>query len=275
MAKPPTINHQLQLPVDAIGFDPVGFDNLIRSQGVEVIHYRALRCPVGMVDPDDIRRPHDHHENCSNGMIYVKAGVVTIGFTGNSTDVRFMDAGRLDGGQVTGIIPRFYDDNDAVRVELCEFDRIYLNEPSVTVATKQTFAADITGIDKLRYPVVHVSDMIDADGIRYTEGVDFVVRGGKIHWGANQPGQDTKLQRGKVCSVRFTYIPFYYVKSLSHDTRVARIVDEYTLESRVEVMQQTVSLQRELWFEKEQQDREAPASPRQQPLPDDGSFGPR
>ena len=56
---------------EAITLDADAFDDLINSQGAMFEHWSAMRCPVGMVDKHDtMRRPHEHHENCSNGFIY-------------------------------------------------------------------------------------------------------------------------------------------------------------------------------------------------------------
>lgn len=287
MPKPtPDTVYQLQFASDAVSFDAAKFDEFIRSNGVTLVHWRAMRCPVGMTDPDDIRRPHDHHQNCSNGHIYTYAGKLTVGFMSNSTDARFMDAGRLDGSTVTVVLPRFYDDKPDVRVQVDTFDRMYLpldDSQDITVPAKQTFSTSATGIDKLHFPVVHVQDFVDADGARYAEGADFDVRGGQIHWGERRPGLDARLQKGKVCSVRYSYRPYWYVKSLIHEVRLATVTDEFTMERRTEQMPQACALQREFFFEKEQHDLKAPTvDPKtgiqvagQQPAPGDGIFGPR
>jgi hypothetical protein len=284
MPKPtPDTLYQLQFASDAVSFDAAKFDEFIRSNGVTLLHWRAMRCPVGMTDPDDIRRPHDHHENCSNGMVYTLAGKVTVGFMNNSSDLRFIDAGRLDGSTVTVVLPRFYDDKPEVRVEIDSFDRMYLpldDSQDVTVTTKQTFAANASGVDKLHFPIVRVQELMDADGKRYVDGVDFEVRDGQIRWGSRRPGLDAKLQKGKVCSARYSYRPYWYVKSLIHEVRLATVTDEFTMERRTEQMPQAAVLQREFFFEKEQRDQQAPPASNppvaaQQSAPGDGIFGPR
>lgn len=240
-----------------------------------------MRCPVGMTDPDDIRRPHDHHQNCSNGHIYTRAGVVTIAFLNNNSAVNFIDAGAVEAASVMAIVPRFYDDSDN-RVDISSFDRIYLQEQDVTVTGKQTFAAHASGVDKLHFPIVRVDDIVDADGIRYEEGSDFVVTDGQIHWTGRRPGLDAKLQKGKVVSVRYQYRPYWYVKNMIHEVRVAQVQDEFTMERRVERMPQACMLQREIFFEKEMHDSQAPTTDAsgkpiagQHPAPGSGIFGPR
>jgi hypothetical protein len=275
MPRQPDTTYQLDFASDAVSFDIEKFDELIRSHGVEMVHWRAMRCPVGMVDLDDIRRPHEHHENCSNGFIYTLAGTVTVGFLSNSNNPRFHDAGVLDGATVQIVIPRFYDDHPETRVELCPFDRMYLKEESITVPNWETFSAHVTGVDRLQFPVVKVTDLVDALGQRYKQDADFEVRGGRIYWGNRQPGVDPKTNKGRVCAVRYSYRPYWYVKQLVHEVRVSRVLNEYTGDREIQQMPQSAILQREYHFEKEQNDPQAPQSPRHGQAPPSGAFGPR
>ncbi len=276
MAKPAQQNFGLEFPSQSVSFDPEAFDELIRSQGIQFIHYRSMACPVGLTDPDDIRRAHEHHINCSNGRIYIKAGKVTCGFQGDSGGTTFMDAGRLDGSTVTCVLPRFYDDPADAQIDINYADRMYLVEEGITATTDCKFAAHITGVDRLCFPAVHVIDLMDAKGRIYKECVDFCVKDGMIHWNDGQgPGIDPDSGKGVVCSALFTYRPFWYVKSLPHEVRVAQIEDEYFNRKTMQMPKQVV-LQREYHDEKAQRDGtiKDPEN-RQKPTPSDGSFGSR
>lgn len=271
----PDILYQMVFPSDAVGFDVAKFDEFIRSQGVQFVHWRAMRCPVGMVDPDDVRRPHPHHEDCSNGYIYTKAGTVTCGFLGNSKESRYEDYGRADGSTVNIVLPRFYDMPDGgcfgdQPVEVAPFDRLYLKEEAIVVPTWHTFAAHASGVDRLWFPAVSVTDLVDANGARYAQDIDFTLRQGQIHWvSQRRPG------KGVVCSVRFRYRPFWYVRNLVHEVRVAQAEDDFG-DRTLQRMPQGAVLQREYFFEKEQRDSQAKdPERRQQPQPADGGFGPR
>lgn len=273
---PETI-YGLVFPSDAVSFDVEKFDEFIRSQGVQLVHFRAMPCPVGLADPDDMRQAHDHHQDCSNGHIYTKAGTITTGFLGNSSSLQYQDIGRMDGSTVNIVVPRFYDDKPNERVEITEMDRMYLKEESLTVATFYRYAAHSSGVDRLIFPVVSVVDLMDSHGKRYKEGVHFEVKGGQLHWFPNQgPGVDPATGKGTVCAIRFNYRPFWYVKNLVHEVRVCQAEDEFTGERTVQRMPQQAVLQREYQFQKEQNDSLA-ASPekRKKPGPDDGGFGPR
>lgn len=247
----------MDVPDDAVRFDADAFSELVWNHGVKFIHWRALRCPVGLVDEDDIRRPHEHHENCSNGFIYVCAGEITCAFIGNSKDVSYQDTGRKDGSTVTIILPPVYDDTDE-EIDFTYFDRMYLKVNNITVPTFQTFTTNETGVNKMRFPVVSVSDLIDARGTRYKEGVDFCVTAdGKIQWMGAGPGINPSLNVGIVCSIRYRYQPFYYVKNLIHEVRVVRTEDDLG-QSSVVRMPQLAVLQREWIFLNEQNDPDAP-----------------
>jgi hypothetical protein len=278
MAKGPTDSYPMVFPAQAVSFDPEAFDGLIRNQGVQMLHFRSMRCPVGMTDPDDVmRRPHEHHADCSNGFIYTASGTITASFLGNGKDSHFNDYGRVDGSSAQITFPRTYDDKPTTRVEMCQFDRLYLKEESITVVNWHTYAAHVTGIDRLQFPVVHVFDLMDAHGKRYTQGLDFEVRGGQIHWlDGVGPGIDPVTKKGVVCSARYSYRPFWYIERMLHEVRVAQVEDEWGNRS-LERMNQQAAVKREVWFEKEQRDAEAPTpnSPRQKPEPASGTFGPR
>jgi hypothetical protein len=173
------------------------------------------------------------------------------------------------------VLPRFYDDQPAVRVDIMYADRMYLKEESITVTTEFTFAAHITGVDRLNYPIVKVIDLVDSNGKRYGCD-DFEVRAGQIHWHDGKgPGVDPDSGKGVVCTARFAYRPFWYVNNLPHEVRVAQIEDEYFNRTTQQMPRQAV-LQREYHYEKAQRDAEAKDPERRQhKAPADGSFGPR
>jgi hypothetical protein len=145
----------------AVSFDPSAFDDAIRSQGVQLVHFRAMRCPVGLTDRYDQRRPHDDHSGCSNGFIYTEAGTITCLFTGVTEDQKQNDVGLLDGSTVQVTAPRFYDETTD-EVQITPFDRLYLLEDAVSVPHWQLVEAHATGRDKLSFPVVNVIDVMDA-----------------------------------------------------------------------------------------------------------------
>lgn len=272
----PPQSFPMEFSDQATSFDPEAFDELIHYQGVTLVHYSALPCPVGMIDPDDIRKPHEDHSDCSNGFLYSCEGEITCSFLGGNKDTRNYDLGRLDDSNVQVTFPRYYDKSERP-VSACPFDRIYLKDEAITVPTWERFSTKPGKlINKLRYPAVCVQYLMDATGKKYTQGIDFTVVGGKIQWNqASLPGYDPVTQKGTVCAVRYTYRPYYYIQRMPHEVRVAQTEDG---DGNRQVMRfpQMAILVREHFFENEQR-QEGTTSPRDIPEPSgsDISFGSR
>ncbi len=261
------------LPNAAVSFDVEQFDNALRSQGVTFIHWRAMRCPVGMTDEFDTRRPHEDHSGCSNGFLYTKAGEITCLFTGNSTQATISEVGVMDGSTVSVTMPRFYDGTETP-VYIAPFDRLFLYEEKIVVPNWQLFKTNGTK-DKLNFLAVTVQDLVDSQNRRYELG-DFEIQGGQIAWISNtRPGLDPETGKGLVCSVRYTYRPYWYVKHLVHEVRVSQAENPYTGIREVNRMPQAIVLQREYIFEKNERDELAPDKDRQVKPPDGPRFGPR
>ena len=260
-----------------VEFDPQAFDDAIRAHGCSFIHWRGMRCPVGLVDQFDIRRPHDDHSGCSNGFIYTIAGKVTCLFTGNNMQPQVQETGVLDGSSVNVTLPRTYDD-DGCPLYIAPFDRLYLAEESIVVVDWHLQEVNITGIDKLNHPAVKVQDLMDSRGVRYTEGQDFEVRAGKIVWleGGARPIVDSDSESGPIYAIRYLYRPYWYVKRFEHEVRVAQVNDDQGIRRTIR-MPQSISLIREYVFENEAHDPDAamPDSARQVKGPRDGQVGPR
>jgi hypothetical protein len=234
-----------------------------------------MRCPVGLIDPDDtMRRPHDDHTGCSNGFLMTLAGKITCSFLGNGNTNNFRDFGRMEDSTVQASIPRFYDDKADTRIDRDTFDRIYMEDESITVVNWHLFAASVTGVDRLQFPAIEVSDLIDANGIRYHQGIDFDVKEGRIVWRGTGPGVDPTSGKGVVCSIRYRYRPYWYIERLLHEVRVAQVTDEWG-NTEIMRMPQQVVLKREIFFHKEDRDPMAPQTERQKPQPASGQFGPR
>lgn len=266
-------NIPLQFTYVTISFDPDEFDVAIRSQGVNFVHFRAMRCPVGMTDRDGTRRSGEDHSGCSNGFIYTKAGDVTALFTSNDNKQDQADVGLIDGSTVQITTPRTYNDSD-VEIQVAPFDRFYLNEEAVTVPHWELVEASPTGKDRLSFPIVNILDVVDSHGKRY--GVaDYSVVDGQLIWIGDRPGYNATLLKGDVYSIRYSYRPYWYVTRVMHQVRIARV--ETALEAGLLVrMPQQFVLKREVNFEKEDRDTQAPdsASPRQVQGPRKGAYSP-
>lgn len=230
------------LPSVDVAFDIEAFNEAIRSQGVKLVHYRAQRCPVGMVNLDDNRRPHPHHEGCFNGFVFTKAGCVTALFTGNNKKKSMEDVGFVDFSTVQSTFPQTYDDSDE-KIVIAPFDRFFLSEESTKVVQWQLFQTHETGLDRLKFPVACVQGpILDARGERYNENDDFVITSeGAIKWVGRRPAPELDVgpglgngfgtDRGAVCSIRYLYKPFWYVGVIPHEIRVVQVQDGFDRKS--------------------------------------------
>ena len=272
--------HPMNLPDGTVSFDPEAFNRFLNDQGIRLVHYKALRCPVGMTDVDDNRRPHEDHAGCSNGFIYYKAGIVTAGMSGNGNKTNSSEMGFMEQSYITVTFPQYYDDHPEKHVTIAMFDRFFLDEQEhdarVNVETWHLQTAHQTGLDKLNYPATCVEKLVDFRNEEYKEGVDFVLENGQIKWiSQHRPGYQMDSGRGAIYSIRYYYRPYWYCAQLLHEIRVAQVE---TMTGRIlERMPQQILLAREHTFTNESVDRSAvdSNSARQTQVPKDGGWGVR
>jgi hypothetical protein len=233
------------IPGTQVSFDVDAFDEAILTQGVSLVHYAAMRCPVGMTDLDDNRRPHPDHESCTNGFLYTKVGTIHGLVSNNSKHKNPSEMGFWDGSTVQCTFTREYDDPQNIGLIVAPFDRFYLNEPTLVVPTWQLYISHASGMDRLKYPVHKVLDIADNTGIHYRESDDFVIANGQIKWiGSKRPAPNLDGDRGAIMSVRYTYRPYWYVGQVVHELRVSQVsVDGF--DRGIRRMPQAVVLHRE------------------------------
>lgn len=258
----------LNLPPLSVQLDVNAIDEFLNSHGVKLVHYRAIKCPIGITEKnDDMNQTHEDHQGCSNGYIYTKGGEITCFFLGNSNQPEFTDMGKLASGMVQTTFPRYYDDTQD-EVDICVFDRFYLCQDTLTVSYWQTVQYNPSGIDRLHFPAKKVIDLIDSLGNTYKQDVDFRVRDGKIFWTGRSPGVDPETQLGRIYSIRYRYIPYWYLSRFSHEIRVSRSMD---MDGNVIIvpLPQSGILTREFVFENQRADPRIPLSLRMEPQEDD------
>lgn len=258
-------------------FDISAFDRSITSHGTKLVHWISQLCPVGKTDAFSVRRPHDHHFNCSNGMIYTKAGVVKALFINSGNKLDQYETGTISGTRVTVTTPRTYDDSDD-EIQVAPFDRFFLDEEELVVPHTELFENHITGHNRLHFPVVKVVSLIDAKGIAYCPD-DYTIEDGQLVFTNKNPGYDTLINKGTICSIRYLYRPFFYVEDILHQTRSIQV--DTGLESKNIRGPQEFTLVREKVYDKEEKDEQSPTpnsqrqvkGPRATPL--GGPLGPR
>lgn len=243
------------LPDEMTTLDVAAFDNLVRGRGVKLVHHRAIACPVGLTDENDIHRTHADHSGCNNGFIYKPIGRVTAVFTSNATDPRKLEEGFVDGSTVAVTFPRFYDDPEDKRVMVRPIDRLYLEEEDLLVAIWDKTHRRNDGLpDRVEFPVVHVEHLVDANNAWWKEGAHFDIAAGNIVWREGQgPAPST------VYTAWYTYRPYWYVDRLVHEIRVTPVPDAIdTSLVAQERMAYGAILQREYIYRNQQNDDQAP-----------------
>jgi hypothetical protein len=266
-------NVDLTGPLTTVNWDEDAFDVFIRSQGAKLVHWRAMPCPVGLSDRFDVRRSEHDHSGCSNGHIYTKAGEVTCLFVNNTNKMDQHDTGVMSGGTVSVTAPFTYDDSDELIVDVMPYDRFFLDEEKILVPATQRVEHHVTLHDRMKFPVVQVVDIIDSQNVRH--GADeYDIVAGQLVW-KQSLGYDLVAKKGTIYSIRYMYRPYWYVKNMVHQVRVAQ-VESIDGRSAKRWPQEWV-MTRENVFEKEDNDELAvdPDSPRQMKGPADSAFGPR
>ena len=247
-------SQQLQLPLDfGVDFDVENFDRVIADKGVPFIHLRAVPCPVGRTGQYDYRSAeHASHSNCSNGFVYREAGEVRLIYSGNTANLIQIDLGILTGSSVVVTAARFYSGGQE-QCLLHPFDRLYFPSDQIVVAAMELFEVSGLPSDRVKFPIVAVSDLVGSDGTEYT-GAEYEVRDGRIWWKTQKrPKYDPVLKHGDTCSIRYTMRPWYHVKQLLHDVRCASI-EAFDGTPGVSRLPQSALLQRENVFEDESRD---------------------
>lgn len=275
--KPSGIQIPYIIPENQISFDPEAFDNLIKSQGARLIHYRAIPDPRGMTSRGDTHDTLGIRDSV-DGFIYKEAGCITVFFQNNPNSSDITERGMLEVASAYISIPRNYENsNEPVLID--KFDRFFLKDIEIRVVTKQYLEASDTNIDRLQYPATCVEYIVDTNGVWYHEHTDFEIdKDGNIQWvGQNRPGYNPKTGRGTVYSIRYRYTPFFVADHLVHEIRVAQVTNQATFERSLERMPYQVFIMREKVFQDRNRDSNKKVQPprAQQAPPSGGTLGPK
>lgn len=233
------IPEQYNSPFESVKSDGSVEGSFINNTGIRYHHYMCVQDPLYKVSSGDLRHSFDAEENYQfadddrfhreNGFIYFKAGIIHGIFMNGSKNLKYLGAAGLytDAG-ATVSLNRYYLDTGK-KIEMSENDKLVPCELPTEFYTTITHSFDHnpTGIDRMQFKVFNISHLIDSAGRIYVQDVDFTVNCGYIEWvqGGNRPGIDPTSGKGRVCGVRYTYRPFYYVKLVIHDIRIKPEID--------------------------------------------------
>lgn len=237
------IQIQYDQPWTAVRGDSTGDNNFIaKTFGIKFMHYMCVPDPLLQNSPGDVRHSFGYDDgnqqfvesdrfHRENGFIYVKQQIIMGIFQGNTKDMRNLIAGLYGDSGANISLNRYYQDTNQ-KINVSENDKLVpceLPEEFHTV-DYQKFTHNPTGIDRMQFKVCDVVFLIDSKGVQYHQGQDFNVVNGAIQWidGGDRPGLDPKTGKGRTCAVRYTYKPYYYIKTVLHDIRIRPSMDPDT-----------------------------------------------
>jgi hypothetical protein len=194
------------------------------ARGVVFEHWSAIPSPIGLKDRGDYRRPDSLDTVSENGFIYKKVGCFVGTIIGNShqNNSTVAEAGIFDNSTARIVIPRFYKDTEK-SISLLPGDRIYAKDIELGVENYQRAQYNPKSSDYLQFPAKCVSQLMDSKGISYEQGKNFTIsENGNIRWiaGKDNPGIDPETGKGRIYSIRYEYIAFWYIQQLINEIRI-------------------------------------------------------
>jgi len=205
-------------------------DKFVKSRSVVFEHWAAVPSPIGMKDSGEYRRSDVSDTLTSNGFIYKKVGEFDATLLANGRNNQDVDGGLFDNSTARITMPRYYNDgqpSNQKEIALLPGDRIYAKGIELKVDNYQRNDFNHNTLtDILQFPVKEVSILIDSSNKTYSEGQDFAIKNGNISWSkTSNPGVDLDVGKGKVYSIRYTYLAFWYIANLINEIRITTDVD--------------------------------------------------
>lgn len=258
-------------------FDVAAFRDFINSQGIRVVHYRAVPDPTGMTARGDNHAVDGQSRRSNDGFVYEEAGTMQVLFYSNTEQENFVTEGAIEYSTAYMTLPDFYEDRPDCPVLVMPWDRFYLKDIEIRVLARQTIEASSVGEDRLNFPATCVESLRDANGVKYEEGNHFEITAeGNIRWlTQHRPGWNQELGRGTVYSIRYRYTPFFVCNKLLHEIRVSQVTDMNTQKRSVERMPYQIEVLRENVFHEvnnAQNDVKPKEDPRFQGAPPSGGM---
>lgn len=220
-------------PWEQVNSSATAWNNFIAGLGLRMQHWAYSPYVIGATDTGSLRnydeqrvKKSDSNTIYDNNGIYKYMGDVYVIWQGNSKKDTQLPPGYYPDSSATITLNRHYIDTTEI-VGMSEFDKLILvlrpedNPLEYASVNWEQYQHDPTGIDRLMFHLVKVDQLSDANGVDYFQGKDYIIEQGNIKWvqGGNRPGLDNASGEGMIMSVRYRYIPSFYVKYAAHELR--------------------------------------------------------
>lgn len=210
--------------IPEVKFNLKAQEQFAKDRGIVLEHWSAMPSPIGLKDRGEYRRSDSLDTIAENGFIYKKIGEFTGTIIGNGKghDTKVAEGGLFDDSVARLVIPKYYNCNKKA-ISMLPGDRIYAKNIELKVANYQRAEYNPKSSDYLQFPAVCVEFLTDSNGKEYKQGTHFKVnKNGNISWinGKQNPGIDPETGKGRVYSVRYTYLAFWYVQRLVNEIRI-------------------------------------------------------
>lgn len=274
-------------PWDQVQSDALAWNHFIAGLGLKMQHWAYMPYVIGASEAGSLRHydgkdvpvvPSRNWLYDNNGL-YQYQGDVYVIFSSNSKSLSMMPAGYYPNSMAFVTINRHYINSDRI-VALSEFDKLVpiVEEDPLEYASVnwEKVQHNPTGYDRLMFKAVKVDALIDAAGIEYRQGLDFVLEDGFIKWlsSGRRPGFDNLSGLGAVYAIRYRYIPSFYIKYAAHELRSHATIDPETGASKPVRGPMAAAIQID-WVFLQSLSEEAQSMDSAYLAPDGGNTGPR
>lgn len=222
---------KIQIPampdlIPDIKINPIPLEQFTNDKGIVFEHWCALPSPIGKKNRGEYRRSDSLDTVAEGGFIYQKVGEFNCVLVGDQHANQHIDGGIYDNNTARIILPKYYKKHCSKKqseIALLPGDRIYPKNIELKVPNYQESQYNPDGVDVLQFPISCVEILIDSNNIAYQQGKDFSInKYGNIKWlaGGKNPGIDPDTKKGRVYSIRYKYLAFWYIKELINEIRV-------------------------------------------------------
>ncbi|MDD5650668.1 MAG: hypothetical protein PHF86_09665 [Candidatus Nanoarchaeia archaeon] len=216
--------------IPRIKFNVEAQEQFGNDRGIVFEHWAAVPSAIGMKERGEYRRSDQLDTISSNGFIYKKVGEFVGTIVSNSLTQQPTDGGIYDNSTARLILPKFYKvvckSSEQKEIALLPGDRLYVKNIELIVSNYQLSEYNPNGVSYIQFPIKNVDYLIDSRNVEYQQGVNFKIdQSGDIRWidGKGNPGVDPDTGKGRVFSIRYTYLAFWYVSALINEIRVTNI----------------------------------------------------